>query len=168
MLRQHRFGLIGVVGMSAFLAAPGAQAQTVDAALSGYQEVPAISSTGFGTFRARLDEKAGTLSWTLVYAGLEADASQAHIHFGQAGVNGGVSAFLCSNLGNGPAGTPACPSRAGEVSGVISAAAVVGPATQGISPGEFAELVAAIRARTTYVNVHSTAWPGGEIRGQVK
>jgi len=38
---------------------------------------------------------------------------------------------------------------------------------RGISAGELGELIAAIRAEATYVNVHSTRWPGGEIRSQI-
>jgi hypothetical protein len=45
---------------------------------------------------------------------------------------------------------------------------VVGPAGQGIAPGEFAEVIAAIRAGVTYANVHSTRNAPGEIRGQIK
>jgi hypothetical protein len=119
------------------LAVPvSASAQTVHSTLSSYQEVPAVSSSGTGSFRARIDETEGAIYWELSYTGLEADATQSHIHFGQAGVNGGVSAFLCTNLGNGPAGTATCPLRSGELSGVISASSVIGPAAQGISPGE--------------------------------
>jgi hypothetical protein len=44
---------------------------------------------------------------------------------------------------------------------------VIGPAGQGIAAGEFAELLAAMRAGVTYVNVHSTLYPGGEIRAQI-
>lgn len=143
-------------------------AQTVHATLSSHQEVPALSTPGAGRFRAKVDTAAGTIHWELEYANLEADTLQSHIHFGQAGVNGGVSAFLCTNLGNGPAGTLACPARSGALSGVITAASVIGPSGQGIAPGEFAALVAAILDGTAYVNVHTTAWPGGEIRGQLR
>jgi hypothetical protein len=53
------------------------------------------------------------------------------------------------------------------VTGTITAANIIGPAEQGIAPGEFAEAVAAIRAGVAYVNVHSTKLPNGEIRGQL-
>jgi hypothetical protein len=167
---MHKNSMLGSFVLGAVVLAtpvPG-QAQTVHASLGGYEEVPAISSTGSGSFLAKIDEAAGTIHWELSYDGLEADATQSHIHFGQSGVNGGVSAFLCTNLGNGPAGTPTCALRSGQLHGVISSSSVVGPAVQGIGPGEFAELVAAIRGGVAYVNVHSTGWPGGEIRGQVK
>jgi hypothetical protein len=45
---------------------------------------------------------------------------------------------------------------------------VGGPAGQGIAAGELSELIAAIRAGRTYVNVHTNKHPGGEIRGQVR
>ena len=93
-----------------------------------------------------------------------------HIHFGKRALNGGISVFLCTNLGNAPATGPAvqaCPPAPAEISGVIMAANVTGPAGQGIAGGEFAELLAAIRSGAVYVNIHSTAFPGGEIRGQL-
>jgi hypothetical protein len=53
------------------------------------------------------------------------------------------------------------------VSGTITPLEVIGPNGQGIAPGEFEELVAAIRAGRAYANVHSAKFPGGEIRGQL-
>ena len=44
---------------------------------------------------------------------------------------------------------------------------VIGPAGQGIKPGEYAELLRAIRAGATYANVHSSLYPSGEIRAQL-
>jgi hypothetical protein len=143
--------------------------------LIGYQEVPAISTTGNGTFKARIDRNGQQISYRLTYADLEGAVQQAHIHIGQRAVNGQIVAFLCSNLGNGPAGTPACPPAPGTVEGTIEPADVLNttnppPATagQGIEAGAFDELVDAIRAGATYANVHSTKWPGGEIRAQLE
>ncbi|HWJ06314.1 MAG TPA: CHRD domain-containing protein [Steroidobacteraceae bacterium] len=156
-------------GLAALMGAAIAHAETVHARLISYEEVPAVSSVGSGNFRASIDETAGALHWTLSYEAMEADVTQSHLHLGQASVNGGVFVFLCSNLGNGPAGTQACPARAGELSGVIMAGDMVAGATaQGLSPGEFAELVEALRSGVVYANVHTTARPGGEIRGQIK
>ena len=65
------------------------------------------------TLRASQDE----IAYRLSYSALTGNVTQAHIHFGQAAVNGGISAFLCSNLGNGPAGTQACPPGARDGGG---------------------------------------------------
>ena len=145
------------------------------ARLNSYSESPAISSAASGRFTLVIDESAQTLSYEVTYEGLEAAVQQSHIHFGQPGVNGGISLFLCSNLGNGPTGTQLCPASPGTVTGVLSAAQLVGPNAQGIapasagvSPTEFAEIVKAIRSGVTYANVHSVKFPGGEIRGQLR
>jgi hypothetical protein len=53
------------------------------------------------------------------------------------------------------------------VTGTVVAADVIGPAGQGIEPGEFAKIIAAMKSGVTYANVHSDKHPGGEIRGQV-
>lgn len=134
--------------------------------LRGYEEVPAISTDGKGNFRAEISQRKQNLEYRLEYSRLSAPVQQAHIHFGQFSVNGGISVFLCTNLGNGPAGTPACP-NSGTVRGTLTAAQVVGPGDQGIAPGEFDELVEAIDAGIAYVNVHTDKHPGGEIRGQL-
>jgi len=139
----------------------------VRADLEGFQEVPAISTVASGRFRAWVDTKANTITWKLNYDGLEGEVTQSHVHFGQLSVNGGVSFFLCSNLGNGPAGTQACPAGPAELTGVITPDLVIGPAGNGIEAGAMAEIVAAIRNGTAYANVHSVKWPAGEIRGQL-
>ena len=139
----------------------------VRASLEGFQEVPAISTVASGRFRAVIDTKANTITWKLNYDGLEGAVQQSHVHFGQLSVNGGVSFFLCSNLGNGPAGTQACPEGPAELTGVITPDLVIGPAGNGIEAGAMAEIVAAIRNGTAYANVHSVKWPAGEIRGQL-
>ena len=146
----------------------------VRAVLVGGQEVPALSTTGRGQFRAWVDTEANVIYWKLSYDGLEGAVTQAHVHFGQHSVNGGISFFLCSNLANPPAGTQACPAAGpAELEGTITPEAVIGPgptataAGQGIEPGAFAEIAAAIRGGLAYATVHTAKWPGGEIRGQL-
>src|SRR3954468_2198076 len=92
----------------------------VRADLVGLQEVPAVSTTGHGTFRAVVDTLANTITYRLTYDALEGTVTQSHVHFGQRNVNGGISFFLCSNLPSPPAGTQACPLPPAEVVGVIT------------------------------------------------
>ncbi len=138
--------------------------------LTGYQEVPALSTPGTGEFRAFVNRSGQEIRYRLTYGDLESPATQAHIHFENATNNGGIVVFLCTNLGNAPAGTspPACPADGGTVTGTLRPADVgPGAQAQGIAPGEFGELVDAIRAGATYVNVHTTGRPTGEIRAQL-
>ena len=163
---------LAVVFAFSFLACSGAEnlmaqnnRREVSATLIGFQEVPAISSTGRGSFRARLDD--ASIDFRLRYSGLEGNVTQAHIHLGQTSVNGGITIFLCSNLGNGPAGTPPCP-QTGEVTGVRMAGDMTnGAEAQGLAPGEFSELLRALRSGKAYANVHTSKHAGGEIRGQI-
>lgn len=146
-----------------------AHAQEFGAQLSGFNEVPAaIFSPGTGTITLSLNEQAGTLDYKLSYSDPTTSVTQAHIHFGKEGVAGGVIAFLCSNLPNPPAGTQACPETGGTVSGTVSAAGVVGIAAQNFPAGDFSALVAALKSNTTYANVHTTKFPAGELRGDIR
>ncbi len=132
--------------------------------LNGYQEVTpsSVSTLAVGTFEARIDDETQTIEYVLTYAGIEGGAAtQAHIHFGSRSTSGGVSAFLCAG------DKPPCPPVAGTVTGVITAANVRGPDNQGIEQANMPELIRAIRAGHTYVNVHSTRFPAGEIRAQI-
>jgi hypothetical protein len=172
-MKLHKRHAIPLLVVLAALAAgsyaiAGGGSGKFDEDLDGYQEDPAsISTAGNGTFRAELSKDGSSISYRLRYAGLEGNVTQAHIHFGQAAASGGISAFLCTNLGNGPAGTQLCPAAPATVTGTITAAEVIGPAAQGITAGQFSELVRAMRAGATYANVHSTLWPAGEIRAQL-
>jgi len=158
-----------------YVAASQSGSSNAKATLDGFQENPSISTTGTGTLDLSIDDVAETIEFELSYENLEGVGTTpfvtdgvvtaSHIHVGARGVNGGVSVFLC-----GGGGRPACP-MSGTVTGVITPADVTGPASQGINAGEptaFAELVRALRAGYTYVNVHTTRWGGGEIRGQIK
>jgi hypothetical protein len=142
--------------------------KNVRGALEGYQEVPSVSTSASGSFTAQLANGGESIEYTLKYSALEGSVTQAHIHFGQKSVNGGISAFLCSNLPNPPAATQACPPGPATISGTITATEVVGPTGQGIAPGELPELVEAIRRGAAYANVHSSKFPGGEIRAQLR
>lgn len=142
--------------------------------LKGFEEVPAVSTVADGEFRARISNDQTQIQWELSYSDLESAVQQAHIHLGQKDVNGGITVFLCTNLGNGPAGTQLCPPSPATISGTITAADVSPPIpatlaarNQGLNTGELDELVRAIRAGKTYVNVHTTDRPGGEIRSQI-
>jgi CHRD domain len=130
------------------------------AKLNGYQEIPSVSTTGHGSFRARI--RSDGIHFTLRYEDLENPASVAHIHFAERHVEGSVIAFLC-----GGGDKPACPAQEGRVTGVIDASDVIGPASRGIEPGSLSEAIRALRRGAVYANVHTSRWPGGEIRGQV-
>jgi hypothetical protein len=148
---------------------PVASAQTVNVKLISYEEVPAVSSPAGGRFQAHIDERAGTIDYQLSYDGLEGDVRQAHIHFGQQGVNGGIVVYLCQTTFNpDPTGlAPVCV-QSGSVAGILRAENMTdGAVGQGIAAGEFAELIDAIRSGVAYVNVHSSKFLGGETRGQL-
>lgn len=155
-----------LVVAAAALALP-AWGQTATTRLRPFEEVPAVSSTGQGTFTARLNNAGTSIAYQLSYSGLQGTVTQSHIHFAQKGVNGGIVIFLCSNLGNGPAGTQACP-PSGTISGTITADDVVAAAAQGITAGQLGEVLRGMRNGVTYVNVHSDLFPAGEIRGQLR
>jgi CHRD domain len=158
----------GVIGVIAVAVASGGSGQ-VREKLTGYEETPATLSTpGEGTFRAFISQSTDEIGWELSYANLESAVTQAHIHLGATAITGGISVFLCSNLGNGPAGTQMCPAQPAEIEGTITPDDVIGPTGQGIATGEFAELVDAMRAGATYANVHTVDRAGGEIRAQIE
>jgi len=168
---MRRLGLFlaaaAVVSVSTVIYAQGFK--KISEFLTGYEETPsAVSTTGGGTFNARISNDESQIDWELSYSDLEGAVQQAHIHFGQKGVSGPISVFLCTNLGNGPAGTQPCPAPPATISGTIVAADVTNLANErGISAGQLDELIRAVRAGTTYVNIHSTRWPGGEVRSQI-
>lgn len=164
--------VIALVSASTVVLAQGFK--KISELLTGFEEVPSVSTTASGNFTARISNDESRIDWELSYSDLEGAIQQAHIHVGNKGVNGGISVFLCTNLGNGPAGIQPCPAPPATISGTILAADVSPniPATlaarnQGVNTGEIDELINAIRAGATYVNVHSTTWPGGEIRSQI-
>jgi hypothetical protein len=132
-------------------------------------ETGAINSPATATVDLELNRAAQTLTFTLKFSGFTTDVQQSHIHFGKRHVPGGIIVFFCDNLNNNPpAGTKACPTRSGTVTGTIMAGNVIGPAAQDIPAGDFAGLVAALDSDTAYGNIHTVKHPGGEIRAQIR
>jgi hypothetical protein len=155
--------LLVMAGLTSSATADDRGRNSLRARLKGFEEVPAVSSTGTGELRLKIEDEEA-IEFELSYRDLEGlTTSAAHIHLGQKDVNGGVSVFFC-----GGGGRPPCTPDSGTFTGTITAADVIGPTAQGIAPAEFAELLRALRAGKTYVNVHTDKHPGGEIRGQIK
>jgi hypothetical protein len=153
------------------------------AKLSGFNEVHSASATASergavstkarGTFKAELDEGRSIIHYELSFEDLSSNVAQGHIHFGQRHTTGGIVVWLCQATARAPEAvaklTPECGGPlANTVTGTITPAQVLEAVGQGIAPGEFAELVRALRAGVTYANVHSANFPPGEIRGQIK
>jgi hypothetical protein len=125
------------------------------------QQVPSVLTNASATFTGTLS--GNTRSYQLTSSGLSSPASAARIHFAQAGVNGGVIAFLC-----GGGGKPACPSgTSGTITGTITATDIQAITDQGLVPADFAAATRAIQSGNTYVNVHTASFSMGEIRGQI-
>jgi hypothetical protein len=151
--------LVAALGLAATGGAVGTPAVHV-APLSGAEEVPAVDTNARGVGVVKVSADGKSLSYKLIVANIE-NVLQAHIHVAPAGENGPVVAFLY------PSGPPPVliPGRSDGVlaSGTITAANLVGPLA-----GESLDvLVDEIREGNTYVNVHTTQFPGGEIRGQL-
>ncbi|GAP63268.1 hypothetical protein ARMA_1691 [Ardenticatena maritima] len=134
---------------------PNPQAFFFSANLRGANEVPPVSTDTLGRARFRLSQDETSLRYRVLVRDL-VDGTAAHIHCGAPGVNGPVGATLFSG---------------GPVSitfGVLTQGILTAP-----DPGNgcgwltLADMVAAMRAGDTYVNVHTLANPGGEIRGQI-
>ena len=171
-MNWSKMSRLGVVSILFVILAPpmGAAAETVQTDLTGYEETPlTLSTPASGEFKAKITE--GTrIEYELSYRDTESTVTQAHIHLGRPAITGGIVLFLCTNLGNAPATVPtpqACPPAPATITGALTAADVVAQAPQGVAGGEFAEVVRAIRAGATYVNVHTTGRQGGEVRGQL-
>ena len=157
--------LVALVGPM-FLAA-GAQAgdDDVDARLKGLNEVPVVLTDGNGDFEAELEDD--VIEYELDYDDTKGEVLQAHIHLAQKGVNGPVAAFLCTNLGNAPPGhdVPPCDPE-GDVEGEITPDEVLGIDAQGLEAGDIEALFEAMEDGGAYINVHSSRFPPGELRGQ--
>jgi hypothetical protein len=157
--------------LAAAFASPASADDNVRARLSGFQEVPVVSTEGSGTFHAAISPKGDAIDYEITYEGIQGTVTQSHMHVGQRSVNGGIVLWICGTTPGtpGPAGTPTCTSPNGHFAGTWRPENVQTLTNgQQISTGELDEVIAAIRAGVAYVNVHSNLSPGGEIRGQVR
>jgi len=109
--------------------------------LDGKQRVPAIATAASGTYAVTANSAAGSVVAHVNTSGVD-DATAAHLHDGYAGTNGGVAIGLAQDLMNAALWS-----------------AIDAPID--------ADQLVALRAGRYYVNVHTPANPGGEIRGQV-
>jgi len=163
-----------LLASAAFLAAPFillgtyANAEEFSAKLVGFEELPAIFSQGTGSLDLDLNRNARTLTFKLTFSALSAPVTQSHIHFGKRHVAGAITVFFCTNGNNGPPGTQPCPAGGGTVTGTIPGGNVLAITAQNMPAGSFDALVTLLESDTAYANVHTTAFPAGEIRGQIR
>ena len=160
--KSYRFFALGAVVVN-LIAAPMVTSQTerFSATLAGGNEVPPINSAGTGAFEMTIRD---TITFSLTFSGLSSPLTVSHLHFAPSKVAGSVMIFLC-----GGGNQPACPAAtSGTITGTITAANVTGPSGQGITPGDLDSALAAVRSELSYANMHTTMFPGGEIRGNVQ
>lgn len=154
-----------VLMMSVVLASCGGDGGTApavekfSATLAGSSEVPAVTSTASGTvaFEAVGDT---ALSFSLQVTGLTG-ATMGHIHTGAAGVNGGIIVWLL------PANGTAAQVPSQPLTGVISTGTIAQAWVRGTPAISLDSLKKLMRAKAVYVNVHTSAFANGEIRGQI-
>jgi hypothetical protein len=158
--------VLAVLSVGVIASVAQADEKRLRATLTGYEEVPAVSTAAHGEFSADIDDEEQVIRYSLTLGGtFNSSILFAHIHLGQRTANGGVATFLCGG-GTKPAPCSTTEANTGE----IRPADISGPAGQGLTAAEWDEFVRALRAGVTYANVHSAApagQPGGEIRGQI-
>ena len=129
--------------------------------MTGAQEVPARDTLAQGQTTFRISRDGESISYRLIVANIE-NVLQAHIHMAPAGSNGGIVVWLY------PSAPPAqlIPGRTQGVlaEGVITASSLV----NALAGAPLSDLIDAMRAGNTYVNVHTTQFPPGEVRGQIE
>jgi len=138
---------------SLVVALPGvalAAAEQFAATLSGDQENPPVTTSASGSAKVTISDDEASITYEVTYSGLSGDLAASHIHLGAVGENGGIMLPLAA----GPS----------PMSGTLTSADFM--ATGDVTSYEGA--LDAIRDGRTYVNLHTAANPGGEIRGQLK
>jgi hypothetical protein len=151
---------------------------TFFANLSGANETPPTGSPGTGLATIVLDPVAQTLQVNATFSGLTTPDTAAHIHCCQIAPGNPPTVGVATAVPAFPAvdGFPAFP--LGVTSGIFTSGVydltqplIYNPAFlsmfAGVIPQAEAALIAGIEGGLTYFNIHTTANPGGEIRGQL-
>jgi hypothetical protein len=154
------FALITLLLANAFAFPVSAASRTYTVNLSGAQEVPPVDTLAHGSAIFKVAKDGESIEYRVIVRTIE-NVTQAHIHLAPAGHNGSVVAWLY------PSGPPAqlIPGTVNGVliTGTITAANLVGP----LAGQPLSELIAAFASGDAYVNVHTSQFPAGEIRGQI-
>ncbi len=151
-----------LISLLLLLAAP-APAQQLVALLDGDQEVPPVSTAATGEFLATVNPGGTTITFELTYSNLEGTPVAANIHFGQRFANGGVLFNLCGG------GFQICQQGSPiKITGTLDVSHLVLQPLQGIEAGEMSAAVDAMLSGLTYVNITTSKFANGEIRGQIR
>ena len=147
-----------MAGVLALLVSTQAQAQTLNftAALSGGNEVPGVVTGAAGTATVSLNQATGVVAYRVEVFNMPVGTTAGHFHVGAPGVAGPVVVNFT---------VPTGISNDYAITGMASATDLVPRAAQGINSWE--DFLQALMLGNIYANVHSTANPGGELRGQV-
>jgi hypothetical protein len=130
--------------------------------LSGYNEIPAVLTTGSGQVTLAVSNDQKTLNVTLKFSNLVGVAQTASFYLGLPGTTGGVVAPICGGT------KPACPTAAtGTVTVALAVADIQAIAAQGLTAADLATALKALANGAIYVNVITDKFASGEIRGQV-
>jgi hypothetical protein len=139
---------------------PANHTVTFKATLSGANEIPANASTGTGTFTATLDTLTNVFTYDVTFSGLSALVTSGHIH-------GPATAAANSGATINFATWPGATFTTGALSGMAHGMATLTSATQVTATVSGDSLKKLLFAGLTYANIHTTAFAGGEIRGQI-
>jgi CHRD domain len=169
-MQKHALMLAtALLGVGALTACGGSKSTapskiTYTATLTGAGERPTpITTTATGTWTGVLDPQTNTMTYTLTYTGLSANSTGAHIH-AQADANTSASVVLNFQSFTGATTPFTSGSTSGTATGTVNMAGPAIPPSFTISGDSLRK---AMDAGMAYVNVHSSAHQGGEIRGQI-